>query len=134
MSLKEDFAHAIAKDPETIEGDYAVHLVADFLPQPIRFLGHTKVFRRDADGTIRGYNAFLGKLIKAGHFHVERGRSADGAEVTKIIYDDRRNPAPMRPLTDEVREMSPGSFLGRGMYKFGQAARNVFWFTVTKEK
>lgn len=132
MSLNDQFESAIPKNPDDLPGEYAVHLVADFLPRPIRFLGHTKVFKQTPEGIV-GYNAFLGKLIKAGHFRVERGESVDGAEVTKIIYDTKRNPAIMRPLTDEVRETEPGRFLGRGMYRFGKIARNVFWFTVTRE-
>ncbi|MCW5828298.1 MAG: hypothetical protein KIT79_03180 [Deltaproteobacteria bacterium] len=132
MNLQQQFETAVPQEPDALTGDYAVHLVARFLPRPIRFLGHTKVFERTPDG-IRGYNAFLGKLIKAGHFRVEKGMSADGTEVTKIIYDTRKNPPIMRPLVDEVRETRPGQFLGRGMYRLGSAARNIFWFTVTRE-
>lgn len=132
MSLADDFASASARDPDDLSGDYAVHLVGSFLPFPIRFFGHRKVFERSPDG-VTGYNAFPGGLLKTGRFHVERGESADGSDVTKIVYDSPANPFFMRPLTDEVRETAPGTFLGRGMYRFGQTARNVFWFTVTKE-
>ncbi len=132
MSLNQQFEVAVPKDPDEISGEYAVHLVANFLPRPIRFLGHKKVFKQTANGIV-GYNAFLGDLVKAGFFRVERGESVDGSEVTKIIYDTPKNPFFMRPLTDEVRETSPGHFLGRGMMKIGKIARNVFWFTVTKE-
>ena len=132
MTFKTDFDAATAKDPKELTGEYAVHLVASFLPAPIRFLGHKKVFERTAQG-ITGYNAFLGGRIRAGRFFVARGAAADGADVTQIIYDTPENPFFMRPLTDEVRETSPGSFLGRGMMKIAGKARNVFWFTVTRE-
>lgn len=132
MRFEDDFATATARDPEVLSGNYAVHLVAGFLPGPVRFLGHRKVFERTAAG-ITGYNAFLGGRVKAGRFHVERGLAEDGSDVTKIVYDTPANPFFMRPLTDEVRETSPGTFLGRGMMKIAGKARNVFWFTVTKE-
>lgn len=132
MSFKDEFATATARDPDSLAGDYAVHLVASFLPGPLRFLGHRKVFTRTEDG-VGGYNAFLGGRLKTGSFRVERGVAEDGAEVTKIIYDSPKNPFFMRPLTDEVRETAPGTFLGRGMMQIAGRARNLFWFTVTKE-
>ncbi len=84
-------------------------------------------------GTIIGHNEFLGGLVRAGRFRVSRGAAADGADVTQIIYDTPKNPRFMRGLTDEVRETAPGRFLGRGMMELAGRARNVFWFTVTKE-
>lgn len=132
MTFKDDFAAGTARNPDALAGEYAVHLVASFLPGPVRFLGHKKVFERSAAG-VTGYNAFLGGRIKTGRFVVTRGAAADGADVTQISYDTPQNPFFMRPLTDEVRETAPGSFLGRGMMKIAGRARNVFWFTVTKE-
>lgn len=132
MSLADDFASAAACDPDVLSGNHAVHLVGTFLPCPVRFFGHRKVFECSPDG-VTGYNAFLGGRVRMGRFHVERGVAADGSEVTKIVYDTPANPFFMRPLTDEVRQTAPGTFLGRGMYRFGQTARNLFWFTVTRE-
>ena len=131
MTLPATFQEAQPRNPDDLSGDYAVHLVAWYLPFPIRFLGHKKVFRQDAEGTT-GYNSFLGGLVRTGHFRVERGRAADGADVTKISYDVPRNWFFMRPLTDEVREIESGKFLGRGMMDLFGKPRNVFWFTVTK--
>lgn len=132
MSLQDDFATAVARDPDDLAGEYAVRLVAGFLPVPVRFFGHKKVFERTALG-ITGYNAFLGGLVKTGRFRVERGAAEDGADVTRIIYDTPENPFFMRPLTDEVREVVPGNFLGRGMMRIAGKTRNVFWFTVTRD-
>lgn len=132
MKFSEQFDAGVARDPDQLAGEYAVRLVAGFLPAPVRFFGHKKVFERTAMG-ITGYNAFLGGLVKTGRFHVERGPAADGADVTQIIYDTPENPFFMRPLTDEVRETQPGTFLGRGMMKIGGRARNVFWFTVSRD-
>lgn len=132
MSFQDDFDHGVARDPNDLEGEYAVRLVARFLPVPVRFFGHTKVFHHGAGG-ITGYNSFLGGLVKTGHFQVTRGASVDGADVTQINYDTPENPFFMRPLTDEVRETEPGTFLGRGMMKIAGKARNVFWFTVSRD-
>lgn len=132
MRFTDQFDTAAARDPDALVGRHAVHLVARFLPVPVRFFGHTKVFERTADG-ITGYNAFLGGRVKTGRFRVDRGAAEDGAEVTQIIYDTPANPFFMRPLTDEVRETAPGTFLGRGMMRIAGKARNVFWFTVTRE-
>jgi hypothetical protein len=132
MDFRTEFQAAVPRNAEELEGEYAVHLVAQYLPKPLRFLGHKKVFRKGVDG-VKGYNAFLGGLVKTGHFQVKRGQAPDGSEVTKIIYDTPKNPFFMRPLTDEARETAPGKFLGRGMMKLAGKARNVFWFTVTKE-
>lgn len=132
MPLARRFAIAAPRDPDALVGTYAVHLVHDLLPRPVRFFGHRKVFRRS--GTeVFGVNEFLGGLVSFGHFHVERGASKDGAEVTKIVYDEPSNPFFVRPLTDEVRETGPGSFLGRGMFRLGSRAFNAFWFTVKEE-
>lgn len=131
MTLPATFQQAEARNADELSGDYAVHLVAGYLPFPLRFLGHKKVFRQ-VGGTTTGYNSFLGGLIKTGHFRVERGQAADGADVTKISYDVPQNFFFMRPLTDEVRETEPGTFLGRGMMMLFGKPRNVFWFTVTK--
>ena len=132
MSFHSDFESAVPRDPEELAGEYPVRLVTGLLPVPVRFFGHKKVFERTAAG-VTGYNAFLGGLVKAGRFRVARGYAEDGSDVTQIIYDNPQNPFFMRPLTDEVRETAPGEFLGRGMMKIAGKARNVFWFTVTRE-
>ena len=132
MSLASTFDTAKPRDPNDLAGAYAVRLATACLP-PIRVLGHTKVFERSTSSAITGHNEFLGGLVKAGRFRVARGAAADGADVTQIIYDTPKNPRFMRGLTDEVRETAPGHFLGRGMLKVAGRARNVFWFTVTKE-
>ncbi|MDP2226933.1 MAG: hypothetical protein Q8J78_05610 [Moraxellaceae bacterium] len=131
MPAQDEFAVAAARNPDALDGEYAVHLVAPFLPRPLRFFGHTKVFRREGSVTL-GYNRFLGGLIKTGRFYVARGRAEDGSEVTQILYDLPDNPFFMRPLTDEVRETAPGRFLGRGIMTIAGRARRVFWFTVTR--
>lgn len=131
MKFQDEFDAGTARDPEALAGEYAVHLVAAFLPVPVRFFGHRKVFTRSGGG-VGGHNAFFGGRLKLGRFRVERGASEDGTDVTKIRYDEPVNPALIRLLTDEVRETAPGRFLGRGMMRIAGKTRNVFWFTVTK--
>lgn len=129
MRFPDQFALASARDPEQLLGCHAVHLVGWGLPRPLRFFGHAKVVEAAA-GAVVGHNAFLGGRLRLGHFRVSRSRADDGAEVTRISYDDPRNPFFMRPLTDEVRDTGGGHFLGRGMYRLGRRAHNLFWFTV----
>lgn len=132
MNLAREFEDASPEPPDRLEGRYAVHLVGDGLPWPLRFFGHTKVFRATPSGVV-GFNEFLGGSINLGHFRVGRGASSDGAEVTAIDYDTPVNPAPLRLLTDEVRRVGEGRYLGRGRFRlFGRSA-HAFWFTVTKE-
>lgn len=132
MTLKSQFDAADAPAPELLVGAHAVRLASDFLPRPIRFFGHTKVFRREGANVV-GSNRFLGGLVDTGYFRVERGTADDGADVTRIVYDDPRNPFFMRPLTDEVRRVKENRWLGRGMFALGRRAIRAFWFTVERE-
>ncbi len=82
---------------------------------------------------ITGYNEFLG-FIKVARFRVEKGPSlADpNLEVIRIIYDHPSNPAVVRRLVDEVRQIGPDEYLGQGMYQLLGRSFWVFWFTVKK--
>ncbi len=132
MPLERDFVEARAGEPDALLGDHAVHLVSDLLPVPLRFFGHTKVFRREGDRIV-GSNRFLGGLVETGRFRVEKGTASDGVEVTRIVYDDARNPFFMRPLTDEVKRVRDGRWLGRGVFRVGPLTHRAFWFTVSRE-
>lgn len=132
MSLETQFDAANAQDPEQLVGAHSVRLASDLLPRSIRFFGHTKVFHREGAQVV-GSNRFLGGLVETGYFRVERGRSSEGADVTRIVYDDPRNPFFMRPLTDEVRRVNAGTWLGRGMFSLGRRSLRAFWFTVERE-
>ncbi len=131
-SLKEQFLSGKVPDNLDLMGEWAVHLVAEYLP-PIRFFMHKKVVQRETGGGLAGHNQFLG-AIKAGHFKVDRGPSSGNPEleVVRISYDMPKNPGLFRPLTDEVRMIAEDKYLGQGMYKFPGGPRNVFWFTMTR--
>lgn len=120
--------------PESLDlsGEWVVRGLIGRLP-PLRVLMQKKVFRDSAKG-LRGHNQFLGFLSVA-PFYVERGPSViePALEVIKIIYDVPGNPGLVRRLTDEIRRLDDGNYLGRGIYDFpATGPRNTFWFTVER--
>ena len=130
MSLREDFRLGTVPDIRDFKGDFVVKLITDGLPA-IRFFGHTKYFSYSITEN-KGYNRFL-RFIEVGRFRMETGQSdlPDGLEVLKIIYDPPGNPFFMRPLVDELRQICPGTYLGRGIYSIAGKKMNIFYFTVT---
>lgn len=134
MKTKKIFARATVPDPEEFNGLYQVRLLAPLLPS-IRFFGHCKFFPVDAAARGGGYNRFFG-FLKIGNFRMERGASetGDGEEVLKIIYDDRSNPFYLRPLVDELKKTGENSYIGRGIYRIGRKKRNIFYFTVRRDR
>jgi len=130
MSLSEDFRLGAVPDIADLKGDFVVKLVTERLPA-IRFFSHFKSFSYNITRGM-GFNSFLG-FIKVGRFRVEMGRSdlSDGLEVLKIIYDTPENPFFIRPLVDELRQICPGTYLGRGIYSIAGRKLKVFYFTVT---
>lgn len=66
-----------------------------------------------SDDFSRGHNVVLGRNVAP--FRIETGNSAvDGAPTTILRYDDPadKNPAPLRAIRDEIREVSAGIFIG----------------------
>jgi hypothetical protein len=55
----------------------------------------------------------------------------DGADCIVLDYEQPGNPWFIRKVHDELREISPGMFLGPAMWKTGDnAAANVLWFAL----
>lgn len=136
MSLKEKFKAAQVPDPWELRGYYEVRLVTSILPA-IRFFGHRKYFPHDAaiENCGRGgYNEFFGK-IRIGSFKIDRGLSmlGDGQEVLRIIYNRKGNIFVLRILTDEVKRLGPGEYLGRGVIRIGRLVFNSFYFSLKGE-
>lgn len=133
MGLKERFRAAAVPDPSELRGHYEVRLVTRLLPS-IRFFGHRKFFPGDAaveNGGPGGYNEFLGR-IRVGNFKIDRGLSilGDGQEVLRIIYNRKGNNFILRILTDEVKRLGPGEYLGRGVIRVGRLVCNSFYFSL----
>ncbi len=131
LSYKQRFRNGWVPETLDLRGRYAVALVGPMLPE-LRFFRQCKCFEMIND-RITGYNEFLG-FIKVARFRVEKGPSlADpNLEVIRIIYDHPSNPAVVRRLVDEVRQIGPDEYLGQGMYQLLGRSFWVFWFTVKK--
>ncbi len=132
MKARQEFQSARTPLLEDFKGRYIVRLIIPLFP-PIRILGHFKFFPDRVMEEGGGYNCFLG-FIKIGNFRVDKGASetGDGEEVVKIIYDAKANPFYIRPLVDELKQTGKDRYIGRGIYRFRNRKRNIFYFTVTR--
>ena len=64
-------------------------------------------------------------------FHTRIAASAiDGGPCVVLDYDLPDNPALIRKIHDEVREVSPGLFLGPAMWKTVKGPALVLWFAL----
>lgn len=55
----------------------------------------------------------------------------DGRETIVLDYEQPGNPAFVRKIHDEIREVAPGLYLGPAMWKLrGGAAKTVLWFAL----
>jgi hypothetical protein len=64
-------------------------------------------------------------------FHTHVGASAiDGRSTIVLDYDLPDNPSVIRHIHDEIREVSPGLFLGPAMWKAKGAPAFVLWFAL----
>jgi hypothetical protein len=58
----------------------------------------------------------------------------DGKNAIVLDYDHPENPAYIRKIHDEVREVSPGVYLGPAMWKAKQGPVTVLWFALDTGK
>jgi hypothetical protein len=73
----------------------------------------------------------LGGRHQLFHFHTHVGASVvDGAPAIILDYDLRDNPGLIRRIHDEVREVSPGLYLGPAMWKTARGKVHVLWFAL----
>lgn len=64
-------------------------------------------------------------------FELSFGPSAiDGEPCVILDYDLSENPWPIRQIRDELREVSPGLFLGPALATTGAEPKLVLWFAV----
>jgi hypothetical protein len=83
-------------------------------------VGHNRVF---GGGVLGRQNLFP--------FETAFGASAiDGKPTLVLDYDLAVNPSYIRHVHDEIREVSPGVFLGPAMWKRGAAKTLVLWFAL----
>ena len=132
--LKEAFAAGTTPDPAELRGYYKVKLVTGILPDFRSFL-HCKFFPMGVEKEGGGFNEFLG-FIRIGSFIIERTDSimGDGQKVLRINYNRKGNPFWLKPLNDELKKISDGLYLGRGVFLIKGRAFNTFYFSVEKLK
>lgn len=89
-----------------------------------------KSFRAQSPTSGTGINRFRMWGIRAAFpFRVGLGTSVlDGRKCITIDYDFDENPAFERPTYDELREVSPGIFMGPAMSRTGNGHRLLAWF------
>jgi hypothetical protein len=97
-----------------------------------RFLWHGKSFRMKSPTEGWGFNrAGRGPLVAVFPFKTSIGLSAlDGKPAVLIDYDVPRNPWWERLTWDELREVSPGIFLGVTTLRLFGKKRVTLWFAV----
>ena len=100
--------------------------------QSDRFVWHGKSFESISDTEGWGWNRLgVGPVLAAFPFRTFLGPSKnDGAPTLVLDFDVERNPWWERLTWDELREVSPGVFMGTsGLRIFGRY-RRMLWFAV----
>jgi hypothetical protein len=112
------------------------------IAQPLRrwaasrsFVWEGKTFEAGDDACGTGYNRVHvpGVLGRQNLFPFETrfdASSIDGQPALVLDYDLEQNPRFIRHIHDEIREVSPGVFLGPAMWKTAQAKQLVLWFAL----
>ena len=99
------------------------------------FVWEGKTFQAASDTHGTGYNrVFVPRALGHQHlfpFDTRFGASAiDGKPALILDYDLSVNPPYIRHIHDEIREVSPGLFLGPAMWKTAKDKVLVLWFSL----
>lgn len=90
-----------------------------------------KSFAGDAKKGTGANRVHLGGRHQLFPFLTLIGPSAvDGKDTIILDYDLPDNPALIRAIHDEVREVSPGLYLGPAMWKTAKGKAHVLWFAL----
>ena len=120
----------------------AVRGLPESLQKPLRrwaasrsFLWEGKTFQASSDTRGVGHNrVFVAGVLGRQNlfpFATSFGASAiDGKPTLILDYDLDANPGYIRHVHDEIREVSPGLFLGPAMWKSGEKKTLVMWFAL----
>ena len=131
-----------AADGQLIGRMLAVRGLPGALARPLRqwaasrsFMWEGKTFQASSDTRGVGHNRvnIPGALGRQNLFPFDTvfGPSAiDGRPTLILDYDLDVNPSYIRKIHDEVREVSPGLFLGPAMWKSARAKSLVLWFAL----
>lgn len=99
------------------------------------FVWEGKTFEASSDARGVGHNrVFVPNVLGRQNlfpFETSFGPSAvDGRPTLILDYDLSVNPSFIRKIHDEIREVSPGLFLGPAMWKSGPKKTHVLWFAL----
>jgi hypothetical protein len=99
------------------------------------FVWEGKSFEASSDTQGMGFNRVNGASVLGRQnlfpFATSFGPSAiDGKPTLILDYDLAVNPGYIRHVHDEVREVSPGLFLGPAMWKSGPKKIMILWFAL----
>ncbi len=99
------------------------------------FVWEGKTFQAHGETRGEGHNrVFIPRALGRQNlfpFETSFGPSAvDGRPTLILNYDLRANPSYIRKIHDEIREVSPGLFLGPAMWKTETKKVHVLWFAL----
>jgi hypothetical protein len=99
------------------------------------FLWEGKTFRSETDAQGRGINRVstgnvLGRQDLFPFTTTIAASALDGRDAIILDYDHPENPPYIRKIHDEIREVSPGVFLGPAMWKRATSPATVLWFAL----
>jgi hypothetical protein len=79
-----------------------------------------------------GINRVASDRLELFRFRTFVGPSLDdGADAVRLDYDHPGNPFFIRPIADEIREISERTYLGQAWLVLGDTKRFVLWFGLT---
>ncbi len=90
-----------------------------------------KSFSRGEQARGHGINRVVSERLKVFPFETFVGPSHhDAKPAVQLDYDLRQNPFFIRAIEDEVREISPGVYLGQAWLRVKGRAHFVLWFAL----
>lgn len=79
-----------------------------------------------------GSNLWFGlRGLRFGHYRIRQAPGADGQASVWLDYDQPENPAWLRGIRGEARELAAGRWLCRMHWQSGQQLSPLLWFTLS---
>lgn len=91
-----------------------------------------KTFARESETQGRGINRIRlgGRHQLFGFITRVQDSAVDGRPCIALDYEQSQNPGFIQAIHDEIREVSPGLWLGPAMWKTDSGPRTVLWFAL----
>jgi hypothetical protein len=68
-----------------------------------------------------------------GHYHISQQPGSDGGASWWLTYDTPDNPALLRPIRGEARQLQPGRWLCRMLWQGRGQPVTLLWFTLEEQ-